>query len=62
MGATQDEEEATKAREETGPRQVAAASAVAAPTEAGKPEVRTSQQPLLLRTLSVANVLGRRAQ
>lgn len=56
MGAMENEEEVTKSWEETRPRQVAKETAVAEAAASGKPEVRTSQQPLLLRTLLVANM------
>lgn len=58
MGATENGAAVTKSRGEARPRQVAPATAVAGAAEAGEPEVRTSQQPLLLRTRSVANTSG----
>lgn len=56
MGAMENREDVPKSGAETRPRQVGETTAVAAAAEAGKPEVRTSQQPLLPRMLLVANL------
>lgn len=62
MGAVEDGEDVPKSGAEARPRQVAETTAVAATAEAGKPEVRTSQQPLLPRTLWLLTRSGGRAQ